>query len=128
MTRKEITGHRDLFFSQWIRKKLPDSSTGYCVSDLDFIVWNWKTKEVMMLEIKTRNSYPRPFQKIMWLNIHNWVLNGITKEWNYYGFHLIQFQNNSFTDGKCFFDGTEITENDLIEILSFKYHKLKKIA
>ena len=73
MTRKEVTGIRDLTFSSWIRKKLPDSSTGFSVSDLDFILWNWKTKKVMMLEIKTRNSKPTKGQQIMWQNINQWI-------------------------------------------------------
>ena len=70
MTRKEITGVRDLTFSGWVRRKLPDSSTGFSASDLDFILWNWKSKKVMMLEIKTRNSKPRIGQKIMWQNLN----------------------------------------------------------
>ena len=119
MTRKEITGIRSLDFSKWIRSKLPDSQTGYSASDLDFILWNWKTKKVMFLEIKTRNSEIRQGQKLMWINIHNWIKKGIDKDWTYYGFHLIQFENTSFEDGKCFFDYEEITEIDLIKKLSF---------
>ena len=38
MTAKERTGMRDVKFSKWIREKLPDSNTGYSVSDLDFYV------------------------------------------------------------------------------------------
>jgi len=45
MTRKEFSNIRDLTFSQWIRNNLPDSSCGYMVSDLDFILQNYKTKK-----------------------------------------------------------------------------------
>ena len=65
MTRKEQSNTRELTFSKWIRDKLPDSSNGFAVSDLDFICWNWKSKEIIMLEIKTHNSYPKPFQRKM---------------------------------------------------------------
>lgn len=118
MTRKEVTGIRDLTFSSWIRKKLPDSSTGFSVSDLDFILWNWKTKKVMMLEIKTRNSKPRKGQKIMWQNINQWIKNGIDDDWTYLGFNLIQFENTNFNDGKCFLNYEEIKEKELINFLS----------
>lgn len=118
MTRKEITGIRSLDFSGWVRNKLPDSSTGYSASDLDFILWNWNTKKVMLLEIKTRNSYPKYGQKMMWKNINRWIINGIDSDWTYLGFHLIQFENSFFDNGKCFLDGKEITEKELITFLS----------
>lgn len=117
MTRKEITGIRDLKFSGWIREKLPDSSTGYSASDLDFVLWNWKTRKIMFIELKTRNSYPRKGQKIMWQHIHRWIKQGIDSSWIYCGFHLIQFENTCFGDGKCFLNGQEIQESNLIEFL-----------
>lgn len=42
MTRKEFSGTRELLFSDWVRTKLPDSSTGFLVTDLDFIIFNYK--------------------------------------------------------------------------------------
>jgi len=119
MTRKEITNFRNLYFSNWVREKLPDSSTGYSASDLDFILWNWKTKKIMLIELKTRMSYPRKGQKMMWNLLHNWIKNGIDNDWKYLGFNLIQFENSGFEDGKCFLNGCEISENELIHILSF---------
>jgi hypothetical protein len=118
MTRQEITGVRSLDFSSWVRKNLPDSATGFSASDLDFVLWNWKTKKVMLLEIKTRNSTPRIGQKIMWSNLNRWVKNGIDSDWTYLGFHLVVFERTSFDDGKCFFDNKEITESELIKKLS----------
>jgi hypothetical protein len=118
MTRKENTGVRDLTFSAWVRNNLPDSSTGFSASDLDFILWNWKTKKVMFLEIKTRNSMPRLGQKMMWKNIDKWMNQGIDTDWIFLGFHLIQFEKTSFEDGKCYLDSIEISETDLIYYLS----------
>lgn len=119
MTRKEVVGKRPLDFSKWIREKLPDSSTGYSASDLDFILWNWKTNKIMLLELKTRKSYPRTGQRIMWNLLHRWINKGLDDTWTYYGFHLIQFENSSFLDGKCYLDKKEIQEKELIDFLSF---------
>ncbi len=119
MTRQEQTGIRDLTFSQWIRNKLPDSATGYSVTDLDFVLWNYKTKCVMIIEVKTRNTLPRTGQKIMFHHLHRWISNGIDKGWKYLGFHLIVFENTNFQDGKCWLDHKETTEQDLIKFLSF---------
>ena len=117
-TRKELTGTRDLTFSGWIRKSLPDSSLGFCASDLDFILWNWKTKKIMLLEIKTRNAKMRKFQSIMFSLLHKWISKGIDRGWKYEGFYLIQFEKTSFEDGKCFLNYKEISEADLIKKLS----------
>lgn len=118
MTRKEITFQRPLDFSQWIRTKLPDSSTGYSASDLDFVLWNWKTNKVMLIEVKTRMAKPRAGQKMMWRRINKWIRKGIESDWKYLGFHLVQFENTIFEDGKCLLDNKEITEQDLITFLS----------
>jgi len=120
MTRKEITGFRDLTFSDWIRRNLPDSSTGYCASDLDFILWNWKEKTLIILEIKCYNCKPKMWQEIMWQNINKWIAKGIDSNWTYKGYHLIQFEATNFNNGKCFLDGEEISETDLANYLSFK--------
>lgn len=122
MTRQEVTGVRSLDFSKWVRSSLPDSSTGFSASDLDFILWNWKTKRFMFLEIKTRRSFCRKGQQTMFSLLNLWMNecmdNNLMQEWHYLGFHLIQFENTNFEDGKCYFNFREITESDLITTLS----------
>lgn len=119
MTRKELTNTRDLTFSNWVRANLPDSDTGFMVSDLDFILQNYKTKKVMLLEIKTRKSDLKTWQKKLFKNIHNWVLKGIDKDWEYLGFHVIQFENTNFNDGKVYFDYAQVSEKSIKKALSF---------
>jgi len=120
MTRKEKTASRehDLYFSNWIREKLPDSNTGYRCYDVDFVLWNKHLKKIMFVELKSYNSKPRPDQYLMFTFLNRWILKGIDKDWSYCGYHLIQFENTSFEDGKCFLDGNEILEDDLINFLS----------
>ena len=119
MTRPEIVGSRDLGFSGWVRDNLPKSNTGFSVSDLDFIMWNWKTNHVMLLEIKTLNAVPRKGQHLMWQRLHKWIGAGIDDDWTYLGFHLIRFERTNFLDGRVFFDHDEVTEEELIQKLSF---------
>lgn len=120
MTKKEITGIRDLTFSAWVRENLPDSSTGYMASDLDFIFWNYKTKKVMLIEIKTRSANVKTWQKIMWSNIDKWIKNGIDSDWTYLGFNFIQFERTNFEDGRCYLNGNEISELELIQVLNLE--------
>lgn len=119
MTKQEITGIRDLTFSGWIRENLPDSSGGFLVTDLDFILYDYKTKKVMLLEIKTRNSCVQFWQSKIFGNLDKWIRNGINEGWQYLGFHVLKFKNSWFDDGRVFFDGEEVYEQDLIEKLSF---------
>ena len=119
MTRPEITNFRDLTFSKWIRENLPDSKLGFLVSDLDFILCNYKTKKVMLLEIKTHNKEQSLWQKILFANLDKWIMKGIYPNWQYLGFHIIMFENTNFNDGLVFFDNEEITEKELIYQLSF---------
>lgn len=115
------------YMSDWIRNNCPDSQSGYCVSDLDFFIWNWKTKSVMMLEIKTRGAVVRKWQKEMWQNIRKWIENGIDEDWTFFGFYCVQFENTGFDDGKCFFHNQEVSESELKEILSMEYQSHSKL-
>ena len=90
MTRQEFLGNRDLTFSGWVRKNLPDSSKGLMISDLDFILQNYKTKTLMLLEVKTRNSDLKTWQKKLFENLNKWTAKGIDDGWNYLGFHIIK--------------------------------------
>lgn len=119
MTKAEITGIRDLTFSVWIRKNLPDSKTGFMVSDLDFILYNYRTRKIELLEIKTHSSQLPKWQKMLFENLAHWLARGIDGGWEFLGFHTIVFENTFFHDGKCFFDGQEISEENLLELLSF---------
>jgi len=113
MTRTEFTGQRDLTFSGWIRKELPDSSLGFMVTDLDFILYNWNTKKVILLEVKTRNKQLTVWQNNIFQNLSKWINKGIDKDWTFLGFKIIRFENTFFNDGKCYLNNKEISEQEL---------------
>ena len=119
MTKPELTYKRDLRFSLWVKKKLPDSSTGYLATDIDFMLYNYKTKKVMFLEIKTRLLEVENWQKGVYRDLNRWIRKGIDNDWIYLGFHKITFENTFFDDGKSFLDNKEISEEELIKFLSF---------
>ena len=119
MTRKELTNKRDLTFSGWIREKLPDSSSGFMVSDLDFILSNYKTKKIMLLEIKTRLANLKTWQRNLFEQLSGWLEKGMDSDWQYLGFNVVYFTGTNFTDGDVFFNKQSVTEDELIKILSF---------
>ena len=118
MTRPEFSHTRDLTFSGWIRKNLPDSSFGFLVTDLDWILYNFTTKKIMLLEVKTRNANLKIWQQTIFNNLAKWIKQGIDKDWTFLGFHIVKFENTFFSDGRCYFDNVEISEISLIEFLS----------
>lgn len=113
MTRPEFSGQRSLVFSQWIRNNLPDSSTGLLVTNLDFILYNWKNKTVCLVEEKTHGGTLRAWQGNLFRALDGWLQKGVTLPWQYKGFHFICFENTSFMDGKCWVNGKEMTEIDV---------------
>ena len=126
MTRPEITRTRDLTFSNWIRRNLPNSETGFSVSDVDFMLWNWQRREVMFVEVKTHGKELSTGQRRQFWRMHDWVTKGTAETgWNYKGWVIVTFENTSFEDGKCYISSInmtqpiEVTEARLIELLSF---------
>ena len=119
MTRQEITKNRPLDFSGWIRTNLPDSSSGYLVSDLDFILYNYKTKKIALCEIKTRNKEIKTWQSMMFRFIHNCIKKGKPEDWCYLGFFLIRFENTFFSDGKVYLNNKLSSEEEIKLSLGF---------
>lgn len=120
MTRQEQTNKRSLVFSKWIREKLPDSKTGYCVGNQDWIFYDWKRKVLMFCEEKTHKAKISTWFRLLIKNIiHPALKEYCSKNYiDYRGYHLVQFENESPSDGKIYLDYREITEKELIEFLS----------
>ena len=121
MTRPEITGKREIDFSLWVRKNLPDSQAdGFMASDIDFYFFNYKTKNHALVEIKTYTGKLSLWQEQMYDRLGRWIQNGGDKEgWNFMGFYLIKFEKKDFTEGKVFLNGIESSEEEIKNVLSF---------
>ena len=141
MTRKEITGKRSLKFSQWIRDNLPDPAkgTGFCVSNQDWIFWNWKTRRLILAEEKTNAGIEGCGELSTWFKrFITEILHPALEEYckkngiDYRGYHLIRFENTYPKDGKilwknnCMGEEEEITEEELIKRLGMEDEKENK--
>lgn len=119
MTRQEQTHKRDLTFSSWVRKNLPDSSLGYMVSDLDFILYNYKTKKAALVETKTHGSNIKKWQLNLFNNLIKWITKGIDKDWTFLGGFVIVFENTGFQDGRVALNGKLSSEEEIKKLFSF---------
>lgn len=109
---------KTLFFNDWVRSNLPDSNTGYYVTDIDFVFVNSKTGKIMLIEVKTHSKVVSVWQKNIFKIISNAVKLCVPKRWRYLEYNLIQFENSNFTDGKVYLNHKEITETQLKDFLS----------
>lgn len=131
MTRKENSGARDLNFSGWIREKLPCSSEGFMVTDVDFILWNYKTRRLMLIEVKQHKAIMKKWQILLYGVLDELLKNGSEKLWppvNYFGWHCIRFENTDFSDGRCMLNNKLITEKELIEFMSMNDESQQEAA
>lgn len=124
MTRQEFSNERDLRFSQWVREKLPDSYKGFRAYDLDWIFWEkgdyGRVSKVMLVEVKTRDSQLKPDQKKIYEFLDSCIKYSTETYYDYWGFHIIRFENTFFDDGKVYFDNIESNEEEIRKTLSFQ--------
>ena len=61
MTRQKTMSdqqYHDLRFSDWIRERCPSSATGWTCSDVDYVVHQYKSKHLVLLEVKRWRTGP----------------------------------------------------------------------
>tara|TARA_R110000824_G_scaffold368468_1_gene557791 strand:- start:78 stop:473 length:396 start_codon:yes stop_codon:yes gene_type:complete len=129
MTRQEITQVRCKKFSQWTRKNLPDSKTGFVVFDVDFIFSNYIKKTIMIIEEKTHNGECGFAQKKFLELLNKIFKEGCDKtNYDYKGYYTVVFENECFDDGKCYLIDNQkdnhkkllIKEKEFIEFVKSK--------
>lgn len=50
----EFISKYEQFFSNWLFTNLPSSSEGTIISNIDFVICDYKTKKFFLLELKTK--------------------------------------------------------------------------
>ena len=89
MTRKANDKKRFTPFSRWIRKWCKDSGDGLSLTNLDYIITDFKQEKMFLLEEKQYMSDLKTGQKIIF-KIVNEYLKKNTNGYEYWGFYLIQ--------------------------------------
>ena len=104
-------------FGLWLRKqKELDSSQGFIATNIDYVWRNYKTKKWILIEEKRYMSKPAFYQE----EIFNLLKYVCSKDNNYNGFYLIQFENTSPDNGRIYLNHQEITKEKLIKFLRFE--------
>ena len=127
----------DPYFYDFCNTYLP-SSKNYWITDIDICIRD-RNNNMMFIEMKYYMAEPTKVQsntfhifhalfkkadgcgrlELPYLNVENW---------QYYGFHLLQFEGTTFENGKVFFDRKEVTQDEFIKLMSFESENIKIIA
>lgn len=111
-------------------------STCFFITDIDFVIRNCNN-DIMLIEKKCKMQYPSKPQSYTYQMLHEFIvradgtgkieLQGITLDnWQYYGYHLLQFQNSTFENGNVYFDSKQVeNEQELAQIFNFNYQRLR---
>jgi len=120
MTRKRNDSHSTKF-GLWLREQPEiDSSLGYVATNIDCVWQNYKTGEWMLIEEKRYMAEPSYAQRQVFR-----VVNKAIRDSKYKGFHLIQFENTTPDDGRTSLDRKEISKEQLISFLQFRFNEVK---
>ena len=99
-------------FSKWIRKKCKKSEDGMVVSDIDYVLVDYKLKRIKILEEKTSGATQVVFPQTRITNLIKLAVKKYTGEemkgWVYEGFFVISF------DKWCPLDSKDIRVNGLV--------------
>ena len=85
--------------------------------NVDYIIYNFKKKKIMLIEEKRFNSELRNAQIEIFKIINCFLSTGNFKDYEYCGFHQLIFENTLPSDGKMIWDNIPIDEEKLIQIL-----------
>lgn len=125
MTQRNRSGIPPTEFSEWLRHQPRISSNkGFRATNLDYIWTDIRSKKWMLLEEK------RNMAELSWSQSGQFhtLDNAVSKDENYIGFFLIQFENTSPEDGRIFItkkfdrenkETIEVSKEELLDFLCF---------
>lgn len=114
MTRPRYDNH-STEFGLWLRT-VPelDSGSGFIATNLDYVWTNYNTGHWMLIEEKRFMGAMKLWQKSVFKALHQ----AAKSDPKYCGFAFIQFENTSPDDGKTYWNGREISSQELVSRLS----------
>jgi hypothetical protein len=119
MTREALFTEKMTDFSIWIRSNCRDSKTGLSLTNIDFVVTDYKKKTVAIIEEKTHMGEVHfGQQQIIKVLIDALSSYEKSSDWRFKGFYLVQFIGRGPEEGKpLFINGEERTVEDLKKLI-----------
>jgi len=113
----EFISKYEQFFSNWLFKNLPKSSEWVIISNIDFVVCDYKMKKFILIELKTKWNQMQPRQKNLYNMIHRRLMK--TNEWvddrTFVWTYCICFEWTNFEDWWVTIEWTNILKKPVDE-------------
>jgi len=127
---KPILVYSKSAFSEWLYTKVwPWFDGNTDIQDIDFVVFNYITGDIMTLESKERNGHLSSAQRDTHNILRQLLMFGAANSTidtkrglrpiHYRGHHVIVFQNTTPDDGWVRVDGTIVSRDEFIQFLNF---------
>ena len=117
MSSNEFTSKYEQFFSNRLFSSLPSSAEGTIISNIDYVICDYKTKKFFLLELKTRGNQMQQRQKGLYNMLHKRLLrtNKGVDDWTFVGTYCVSFAWTNFYDGPVTIQGTGIIKKTIDE-------------
>lgn len=115
MSSSEFVSKYESFFQNRLFSNLPKSSEGVIISNIDFVICNYKTKKFILVELKTKGNEMKPRQKWLYNMLHRRLMhtNNLDNR-SFEGTYCIRFMGENFSD-PVFIQWTNIKEKRIDE-------------
>lgn len=117
MYSNEFTSKYEQYFSNWLFKSLPSSSEWTIISNIDYVICDYKTKKFFLLELKTKWNQMQQRQKGLYNMIHKRLrrTNGWVDDREFVGTYCICFSGTTFWDSSVTIQWTNIRKKQVDE-------------
>lgn len=129
MTRQEETGNRCSDFSQWVRSNLAGIETKFTAFDIDWVFRDYGRKKIQLVETKIKQTefsvglskgQARYLPEIAQIFEAGIKAGAPAPGWEWYGFHLVQFEHTMPSNGKIWWDGQLVSDYEIFQLLEMR--------
>ena len=113
----EFTSKYEQFFSNWLFASLPSSAEWTIISNIDYVICDYRTKKFFLLELKTRWNQMQARQKNLYNMIHRrlWRTNEWVDDRKFVWTFCVQFAWTNFYDWPVTIHWTNIRKKQVDE-------------
>ena len=117
MSSNEFISKYEQFFSNRLFSSLPSSTEWTLISNIDYVICDYKTKKFFLLELKTKGNQMQQRQKNLYNMIHKRLrrTNEWVDDWKFVWTFCVQFAWNNFYDWPVTIRGTNILKKQVDE-------------
>lgn len=114
----------EFYFSNRLHDNMPSVWEWYFISNIDYLLFDYKSKRFIIIELKTRLNQLTKWQRLMYNLLHKRFIYSNWIDWYMYMWtYLVSFNWDNFSDWNVYLEWSKIqkqkvTEEDLIYFIT----------